>query len=288
MHQDDIASTQQRLDLLDLVVIASENLRKLIIVPLLIGALAFGAIKIFGLQQFQSETVLKINAQEIELFKIATVLDPVLSNSPWLSRFDNSLTRARNELLQSLMITKIEDTPYYRVSLKAPSATEANNLLIGLVRELMKQSVPKGQLRDEMVADINAGKDALNILKVSLDKLATSAGQPASSNSISAGDIGQSIASLVTSIEEKRQKLTNAERSLNGTVTRDDVIQPPTLPDSGVTSRQLTILLFVVVMAGVATFAAVILKEILNRSLQLKSNATRAARIRKAFSFKKA
>lgn len=275
-------------DLLDIAVVAAENWKSLIIIPIFFGILVFSIIKFADPRSYQSDAVLKITTEEVALLKSARVLDPVLKDSGLLTENDNSYTRARARLLEELKIVKVEDAPYYALTLTATDASEAQSVLAKIIGELIKQSVPAGELRKEIEQDIAAKQDAIATLKNSLVELTSALKRPASTESGgSSADVGQSVVALVSSLEAKRQEVTKARLLLNGTVSADDVIQPATSPDSAVSGRQVLVAMLSVLMAGFVVFGIALLKEVLGRAANDEYNSRRVDRIRTAFYFGK-
>lgn len=284
--QDD-AIDRGRIDLLDCLILVAENWKKLLIVPLLVGAAILLLFKVAGPQTYRSETVLRLDAAEVVLLQSARVLDASLIESPWLSRHDGSLTRARTELIGAMTVAKIEDAPYYRVFLRAAGPAEAHDLLNKIVAELMKQSVPTEELKAELEAELASRKKSVSTLQASLEELTEvlSERSNAAQGALTAGDIGQSISIIVSDIEKQHSKIVAIERSLSGTVSRDDIVQPPTLPDYGASPQQMAIAAFLVVIVAILIFGLALAREIFRRTSRAPENASRVRRLRAATPF---
>lgn len=279
-HDDEIS-------LLDLAVVIAESWKLLIIVPLLAGIMAYFVIGSTTPRMYTSEALIQADANQIALLESARVLNDPIRESSLLSKHDGRLTIARTNLIDAMDVEKLDGTEMYRVKLTLDDPDEANQLLTRIITKLIQESEPTGQYREMLELRLEAQQAALGDLTDTFARLNQGyshllTGTDERSPTIQ-GEIGQSFVTLISSIESKRQEVARTTRQLNGSLSQDDVIQTPTLPDNPEPRGLLMLVALVVVLTGFLVLIGVFVRAGLARASETPEGSTKVARIRRAF-----
>lgn len=90
-------------------------------VPIIAGALAFGALTLITPREYKSEALLRIDANEAALLKTPRILDGPLGKSALIEQHGGVVSEARRTLLADhLAVSRQDDTGWVR--LKQPTS----------------------------------------------------------------------------------------------------------------------------------------------------------------------
>lgn len=236
MDQEPVTTQDDEISLLDIAVVIAENWMMLVIVPFILGASTYLVLSMTVARPYRSEAILRIDATEAALLQSAMVLDPAMLGSDYLDGYSGSLSRARRMLIDNFLdVTSEPDTGFYRVGVTGETAENANNLLSEIVGSLVAHSAPNPARTALLELQRQEAQTALAALEATLARLNRIAdGQEIGSGTGTTllGNLGQSVVTIISEIEQRRMQLFRIEQSLMGTVSENDVVQPPTLPDS--------------------------------------------------------
>lgn len=273
--------------LLDLAVVIAESWKLLLIVPLLAGALVYFGLSMITAPLYTSQALVQTSSGEIALLQSARVLDGPMRESSWLTDYNGSLSQARAALLDAIDIRAVEDTGFYHVKLTHRSAESAQTILTLILQELVNQSKPTGSNRDALDLTLNIQQEGLAELSASLTRLnrfydRTLAASETDTISVVA-ETGQSIVALVSNIEARRQEIATTTQMLDGTIQADDIIQPPTFPDSAEGRGLLMRVALAFVTVGFLMLITAFAREGFKRASHNVENLEKVNRIRRAF-----
>ncbi len=129
------------ISLLDLLIVVVENLRLLVLGPIVAGLVALGVS--FALPRtYESTALLKGKAQEASLITTPAVLDPVIQQLK-LAEADESLDEARKRLRRDVKATFNAKDNLVTVTAKARSPEHAQVLLHAIAKSYFGQSKPR-------------------------------------------------------------------------------------------------------------------------------------------------
>ncbi|CAD7035530.1 hypothetical protein REJC140_03420 [Pseudorhizobium endolithicum] len=275
------------ISLLDLSVVVAENLKLLIIVPLLAGTLAYFAIDALKPREYKSEALVRADAHEIALLRSARVLNEPLRQSTLLSQHDDRIQAARSSLLEAMTLEPVDGTGMYRITLTLDDPDEANRLLTQIIAKLISESEPLGDYRSMLELQLETQQAALDDLTASFARLNEGYSRLLTGGDgqvpLIQGEIGQSLVALISSIEAKRQEVARTTQALSGSLSEEDVIQAPTLPDNPEPRGLFMISALVVVIMGFLVLVGAFAREGLRRASASPNGSAKVARIRRAF-----
>lgn len=224
------------ISLLDIAVVLAENWLLLLIVPLIAAFLAVAALWTLTPRQYDSEALVRLNANDAALLTSARILNPAILNSNYIDGYEGTLSRARQDLIANdLTITPQEDTDLHRITIRGRTPEGAQQLLRAILNSLVENSTPTPsrrallelelQLAEASVAELNSTLERLN-------RIADGVETGGSSSAATLGELGQSIVAILSNIETRRAEMLQIQEALEGSVSADDIIQTPTIPDT--------------------------------------------------------
>lgn len=282
---DATAEASDEISLLDIAVVIAENWLVLVFAPLIAGAIAFVVLTTITPRLYDSEALLRIDANEAAFLRSARVLNGALVGSSYLEGYEGSLSRARQQLVSdSLNVSAEPDTDMYRVRVTVDSAEGAPDLLRRIIASLIENSAPTSSQARLLEIQLERAQSSIGQLESSLERLnqLSQSGLDQGTGS-SSGDLGQSIVTLVTSIEQRYSQVFRLEEQLAGTVSAQDVIQEPTVPDSPRSRGLLTRIILVVLGVGFVALIAAFIKSGLQAASHDARQIDKVNRIRRAF-----
>lgn len=277
----------EEISLLDLLVAVAENWLLIVCAPVLLGILGAAVLWFTAPSQFESEALLRISAEDSVMLRSARVLDTPQLNNALSVYYGGPLSTARARFVEErLGIAKLQDPDLYRVTVRAGSPNDAHLLLTTIIGSLVDNSVPTPLQQQRMELRRGQVETSLDELESSLDRLNRLADNSLATDrtlaDIALGELGQSIVAILGNIESRRLELFNIEQALVGSVTQDDIIQPPTLPDGALSRGLVTPVMLIIVGTG---FLMIIVAFIRTgfRNARSKETVDKINRIRRAF-----
>ena len=277
-HDDEI-------DLLDLLVTVTENLKLLLLGPLLAGLLALGVS--FQLpSKYESTAIInpQINTTNPNLVlawsQAAVVLDPVREATQFKPELGPDLARLalRNSIKAS--IGKQDGLVTLTVTAETPEL--AQQIQKSLKDQIFKQSVPKGamlaRLQDRQRAEgaaLAAGRQLESDLA---DKIRAG---------IATDPVANAYAGVVSSNSAKLVLIQSMEAQLQG-LDVDAVVQPANLPLRPVSNKKAQIAVVTALATGFALLLFVFIRQAVRNAGTNPESAAKLARIRQALGWRAA
>lgn len=276
--------------LLDLLLVVAENLKLLLLGPLLVGLLALGIGYVLP-PSFVSQAILLIApstspnsssaAQAAAMMTSPLVLDPIIARDPELK--GEPIETARQRLASNIKAAVAKDG-LLRVDVKASQPQAAQALANAVIDEWLKTTIPGDQDRADLEKRLSYASNALASVTSILDRLsvdgAVSLGKP-----LTRGEAGTSLVGLGELQTRYLNDVLSIPRAMQG-LTRDVVKQPPTLPTETVAPKKGLIAVLAVLGTGFALLLFVFMRQAWRNSAQDPEAAPKVARLRAAFGFK--
>ncbi len=211
---------------LDLLLALAENIKLLIIGPLVVGLVALG-ISFMLPHTYQSVSVLQADQSIASLMVTASVLDPVIA-SFGLAKAE-TLEDARSKLRSQIKTAIGRADKLLTLTVSANTAQQSQAIANALLRQTYQQSRPRGtararletQLAEAQVRLGNARAAAASLLR----RLETNA-----SGLNGGADIARGYAELLSASGAAQTQISDLETQLEG-LSESLLLQPPTLPE---------------------------------------------------------
>jgi len=211
---------------LDLLVLLAQNLKLLIIGPLLAGLCAL-AISFFVPKTYQSVAVLQAEQTTASLMVTAAVLDPVIA-SLGLAK-DETVEEVRLELRGKQIKTAVgRNDKLLTLTVSDHSALQAQAIANALLRQTYLESRPKANVRTRLEAQLAEARErrtnAQNASAALLKRLEING-----SGANAASELARGYAELLSATGTAQTQISALEAQLEG-LSDAQVVQAPTLP----------------------------------------------------------
>ena len=280
--QSPLATTLEEFSLLDLLVTLAENLKLLVIGPLLVGlcALAIG----FALPKtFESVAVLQAEQFPASLMTTATVLDPVIA-SLGLAKGE-TVEEARIELRQQIKAVVGRTDKLLTLTVSAGSAVQAQAIANALLLQAYKESRPRANAKvrlETQLAEVQTRfKNATSAGNNMLKRLeSTGVGSSGSA------ELARGYAELLGGTGEAQKQITALEAQLEGLISPAQLIQAPTLPEKASKPKKALLAIGATLAAGLLLVMFVFMRQIAVKTSANAKAAEKLARIRRSMGLK--
>lgn len=280
-------TVNDEISLLDIAVVLAENWLLIIVTPLVAALLTFAILWTVTPPQYNSEALVRLNVEDASLLTSARILNPAILNSSYIEGYAGTLSRARQDLVENdLTITAQEGTGLYRLAVRGKTPEAAQGLLRAILNSLIENSTPTASRRALLELELQLAEASVTELNATLERLnriadGTETGGVGSAATL--GEIGQSIVALLTNIETRRSDMLRIQEALEGSVSADDIIQPPTIPDSSESRGLLIRALLAAIGVGFIMLIVAFIRSGLRAASQSPDQVGKINRIRQAF-----
>jgi len=275
------AAEENQIGLLDLLLLVAENLRLLVLGPLLIGGLALLAGFAFP-QSFTSQAILvSAPTQAAPMMTSPLVLDPVINALNWSGGV--SMESARIRLASQIKAVMGKDT-LLRLDVTAGKPEEAQKIANLVIDSYLKTTRPGELDRADLEKKLSYAQNSLVSVTKLIERI-TSDGAGILNRPITLGMSGTSVVALGELQARYLGEVLSIPRTLQG-LSRDIVVQPPTLPTEAVAPKRGLIALMSVLLSGIALLLWVFARKAWVSTKQDPRTANKQARLRAAMGFK--
>jgi LPS O-antigen subunit length determinant protein (WzzB/FepE family) len=247
----DLNQEKSEVSFLDLLLVVAENLKLLIVVPILVGLMAlalsytlpqsFISLAIISMPvqaqaPTQTQTPTQAATQAAVMFVSPLILDQVISA---LHLADSANSERVRNLLISQIRTVVGKDGLLRVEVTAPNPGQAQAISSAIIEAWLKSSKPGGQDRIELekrLAYAEASLASANRVMAELGKV----GRTVKSGLVASGDAAIAFAALSELQTRDQASVVNISRALQR-LSQDIVVQPPTLPINAVAPKRSVI-----------------------------------------------
>lgn len=282
----DVEAQEAEISLLDLLVVVAENIKLLLLGPLLVGLVALGIAYALPQQSYVSQAILLLpstnSAQAAAMMTSPLVLDPIIATDPELSA--KPIETARSALAGKLKATVAKDG-LLRLDATASQPQAAQALANAVIDNWLKSTVPGPHDRADLEKRLSYASNALASVTTLLNTLsvdgAVSLGKP-----LTLGEAGTSLVGLGELQTRYLNDVLGIPRTLQG-LSRDVVKQPPTLPTEPVSNKKALIAVMSTLGAGFALLLFVFMRQAWRNASQDPETAPKMVRLRAAFGARK-
>lgn len=289
---------ENQTNLLDLLVVVAENLKLLILGPVVFGLLAWGAAYTLP-HRFTSQAILTLptttttttnaptsastptSAQAAAMMVSPLVLDPFIKSLDLSNGRPIQVVRAE---FASQIKAAVGKDGLLRLDVTAGTPLEAQALANAIIDNWLKSTIPREQDRLDLETRLAYAKTSLESVRRLLDRL-TAGGVDYLGKPLTRGEAGTSIVAVGELQVRYLNEVLSIPRSLRG-LSRDVVVQPPTLPTEPIPSQKSLIAVLAALVGGVVLLLWVFMRQAWNNSAQDPQVATKQAKLFAALGFK--
>ena len=270
---------QEEIDLLDILVTLAENIKLLILGPLLVGICALGIAYIVP-QTFESIAVLKAEQATASLMTTAAVLNPVAAELGLTQ--EDSPEEARRRLREQIKVAVGRNDKLLTLTVSAPTPHQAQIVADAVLRQTYQQSRPKAselarlevQLKGAE-ARIKNAEDAAGALLKRMELSGAGGG----------AELARGYGELLTVAAAAQKQVAELQALIEG-LTDAQLVQAPTLPQKASKPKKGLIVIGATLAAGLALMLFVFVRQAVRGAAKDAGAASKMARIRRALALR--
>ena len=283
---DEIQRPQSSLEgetsLLDILVTLAENIKLLVIGPVLAGLCALGLAFVLP-QTYESVAVVQAENFPASLITSAAVLDPI-TKSMGLAKSDDAVEEARNDLRAQIRAVAGKTDKLLTLTVSAQSAKQAQAVANALLEQAYLQSRPKANARMRLETQLAEAKGRLKSAQRAADSMIKRLDSPAVSVAGGA-ELARGYAETLNASSAAQGQVSALEAQLEG-LSPAQLLQAPTLPQKASKPKKVLWAIGAALAAGLLLLVFVFMRQTV-RSVARDGQATdKLAKIRRAVSLK--
>jgi uncharacterized protein involved in exopolysaccharide biosynthesis len=259
------------ISLLDLSLVVVDNLRLLVLGPIVAGLVALGVSFLLP-RTYESTALLKGKAQVASLITTPAVLDPVIEQLK-LVEADESLDEARNRLRRDVKATFNVKDNLVTVTAKARSPERAQALLYAITKSYFGQSKPRASELERLQTLLSNTEARLKEATATARQLSQRLGRE--DTKVSA-DLAQGYATLLRSIESLEKRQQELLEELQG-LDESQMVQAPTVDKLKTSPKRGLIAVITALATGFALLLFVFIRQALRNGAKNTETATKLA-----------
>ncbi len=275
--------TEDDIGLLDLLAVVAENLRLLILGPVLAGLVALGIMYAIP-KAYESESWLRLGEADAPQFTSADVLLPLLEKAPWISASASNREDALTTLREQITASFSRRDGVVKLRVEAPTPEQARQLSLDLIDAYRAFNLPKGRDLERIQQQIELTKTSRDAMTAILQRVGENI------DKVTPGTEGDNVARAYINLSEqvmaRERTLTDLNRQLVG-FDVEVFAQSPTTPEKPLNHRALMVTVVAWLASSMALLLFVFAREGWQRASQNAQDATKLARIRRSLSIRK-
>ncbi len=262
--------------LLDWLLVAAENLRLLVMVPV-VAALIAAAVTFALPGSYESTALIKGTPQMRLALTSAEVLDPLLQELRF-QRSDESLESARIRLRESIQTSFDPRDTLVKLTVKASSPEAAQAMAKSLLQIYSNSSKPRGAELKRMQVDLATTEDLISETSETLRLFNM---QIRRAKAPIVVDVAQGYAMLISTLESLHKRKLDLLRELEGT-DESALLQSPTLDRTERGLKRASVVAFVLIGCFVFLVFFVFIRHAVRAAALDEKGAIKLAAIRAA------
>jgi uncharacterized protein involved in exopolysaccharide biosynthesis len=254
------------ISLLDLLQTIVDNLRLLIIGPLVAGLLAYGVALVIP-KTYESTAILKSEQNLAGQMLTASVLDPIAAKLGYTPKMEAD--DARDKLRKEIKASYNAKDKLVTLTAQATSPQAAQALANDVLEQVYVQTQPRDSAKHSLQKQLTQlqarEKELTQSAKILERRL-----EQATGNGVS--EVAQGYAQLIGVIEKTQENQIKLEKELKG-IDSSDLIQSPTLPTKKVAPKRSLIAIIATLAAGFALLLFVFIRQAFRNASQNEESA---------------
>jgi uncharacterized protein involved in exopolysaccharide biosynthesis len=264
------------ISLLDLLQTIAENLRLLVIGPLVVGLLAI-AWTSFMPKTYESTAILKTEQVTASLMLSASVLDPIAANLGYTPKQEQDA--ARDKLKSQIKASYSAKAKLLTLTTQADTPQAAQALAEAVLQQTYAQSQPRDteklRLQKQLAHAQTREKEANQTAVLLAGKMEKSGGEVSF-------QVAQGYAQMIGVVKESQATQIDIERQLQG-LDASALVQEATLPTKHAAPKRGIITIMATLAAGFALLLFVFIRQALRNTGKNEESAQKLSAINAAW-----
>lgn len=279
--QSDFSALHGEIGLLDVLLTLAENIKLLIIGPLIVGLCALG-ISFMLPPVYQSMAMLEADQPTASLMVTASVLDPVIATLGLAK--DGTLDEARSKLRGQIKAIVGRGDKLLTLTVSADTAQQSQVIANAVLQQTYQESRPKGTVRTRLQTQLaeaqarfkNAQDAAAGLLK----RMESNGSGPNGGVEMARG-----YAELLSATGAAQAQISTLETQLEG-LSDSMLVQPPTLPQKASQPKKGQIAISAALAAGLVLLLFIFMRQAFRNTAANSMASEKLVRIRQSLGLK--
>lgn len=262
--------------LLDLFLVIVDNLRLLVLGPIIVGIIVFVIASIWP-KTYESTTILKAEQITASLMNSAAVLDPIAYSLGYTSHMPQD--DARSKLKDQVQVRFNIKDKLITLTAQAASPEKAKALALAVLQQTYAQSQPRDSEKSRLEKQMEQAKvrekeasDAAKLLSKKMDSMGGGA----------ATEVAQGYAQMMRVVQDSQEVQSTLEQQLIG-LDASAIVQDPTLPTKHAEPRRGLVTVLAVQTAGFLLLVWVFILHSFEKSSKKNESAQKMKEIKMAW-----
>jgi uncharacterized protein involved in exopolysaccharide biosynthesis len=264
------------ISLLDLLQTIAENLRLLVIGPIVVGLLALAGAS-FWPKTYQSTAILKAEQATASLMLSAAVLDPIAANLGYTPKLEQD--EARDKLKKMMKANFNAKDKLLTLTTQADTPQAAQALAKAVLQQTYAQSQPRDseklRLQKQLAQAQAREKEATQTAQLLARKMD-------GGGTAGASEVAQGYAQMIGVIKESQAIQIDIERQLQG-LDGSALLQEATLPTKHTAPKRGLVTILATLSAGFALLLFVFIRQALRNASRDEESAQKLSAIQAAW-----
>lgn len=273
-------ATEEAPDLLGAALTIAENLRLLVLGPLVVGALVYGLTFVLP-QRYVSTAIVRGDASIATLMTTAPILNASLKNLGYLKDLsEENAEDALRDLARDVQTNVGRNDKLITLVVAGRTAESAQHMANEILKNTFIESKPKaGELKRLEVEKTLLEQQAkeLNATTKTVQGLLAEA-----SPAVNLGALAESMPVISSNLIKIQEDLHVIDEKLQG-VTEGDLLQAPTLPRRAVAPKKVTVTILATLGAVFALLMFVFVRQAFENSAALTRHQDRLSALKRKF-----
>jgi len=282
----DVESAESEVSLLDLMLVIAENIKLLVIGPIVVGLLALGVSYALP-QSFVSQAILALPTQTQTATQAAAMMVSPLVLDPIIATYKigegKPLQIARDAFAKRVNAVVGKDG-LLRLDVTDTSATQAQALANAVIDGWLNSTVPGAQESEDLEKRLEFAQNGLRSVTALLDRLSVD-GAVSLSKPLTRGEAGTGLVAVGELQSRYLADVLAIPRALKG-LSRDVVKQPPTLPAEPVSNKKSLIVVLAALGSGFVLLLFVFMRQAWENAAADPEAALKQSQLKRALGFK--
>jgi len=272
------ADGENSIDILGVLITLAENIKALVVLPLLIGCVSYG-LAWLSPQSFESSATIKAENSVTALVTASHVLDSALRNLGYLNGLDEAeAEEVRDDLKRNISTSAVKGADLVTVKVRAESPEVAQKLSQEILAVVFVESKPKAARMERLQTERDLLIQQASELSLASKKAQKLLDSPETSSNV--GELLASIATISANLAKLQSSVNEIEEKIAGLSTAD-MVQSPTLPRKAVSPRKSLIAVLTTVASGLMVLIFVLIRENLRSSGSVQAHSARLAALKR-------
>lgn len=280
---------ESQISLIDLLLVIVENLKLLVLGPVLLGFMALGVGYLMP-KSYTSNAILSLPtpapntapsptpAQAAAIMVSPVVLDPVIRSAN--GELENSIEEQRLNLAKQIKATVGKDM-LLRLEVAGETPAQAQALANAIIDGWLNTTVPGERDRADLETRLGYAKTALDSVTRLIEKI-TNEGTTNLGKPLTRGEAGTSLMAVGELQSKYLTEVLSIPRALQG-LSRDVIVQQPTLPIKAAAPKKALIAVIATLATGFALLLFVFVRHAVRQSANDAANASKWAQLNGSF-----